>query len=82
MTAQQIQQIGEKIGLEQAIDRDGLYWVLAAAREICFGKAEHLEANWQDKESARQWERSAMAIDKALGAIGKLDLPRNGKLTI
>lgn len=42
--------------LESIIARHGLGAVLLALGEICYVKAEHLRANWQDRVAAREWD--------------------------
>lgn len=55
--------------LEDLIDRHGLSAVLTALRDIAQAKAEHVRSAWQDAHTARAWERTARAIDKATPAI-------------
>lgn len=43
--------------LEGMVDRWTLTAVLEELAAVCGDKAEHLRANWQDKESARVWDR-------------------------
>lgn len=50
--------------LERLIDRHGINTILEILSIICFGKAEHILVNWQDKRLAKQWERVGIAIDK------------------
>jgi hypothetical protein len=52
--------------LEDTIDKNTLEDVMHALVNICYGKAEHLRENWQDNQSAKQWELAAKRIDKAL----------------
>jgi hypothetical protein len=51
--------------IEALIDRAGVSALLDAISDICYGKAGHLEENWQDANSAKVWERAGKAIDKA-----------------
>ena len=60
--------------LEEMIDRKSLWEVLEALHEICYAKAEHLRANWQDTEAAREWERAGEACDKACAKASTLGL--------
>ena len=43
--------------LEGIVDQAGLRNVLFALEQICFAKAQHLEANWQDARTAKVWSR-------------------------
>jgi hypothetical protein len=52
--------------LEQYIDMHGLDFVLAGLASVCREKAEHLRSNWQDERSAKQWERKADIVDRAV----------------
>lgn len=49
--------------LEGLIDRNGLSGTLADLVAVCYEKAEHLRANWQDEEAAKAWERHASRIE-------------------
>ncbi len=51
--------------LESMIDRHGLTHVLIGLGLVCHEKAEHLRANWQDRESAKQWYRAGNVCDAA-----------------
>ena len=55
----------EKDNLESLIDRHGLFPVLEAIAEICYLKADHLTTNWQDRVSARLWEKAGKWVEKA-----------------
>jgi len=59
----------EKDALEQMIDRNCLTTILEALTDICYGKAEHLRSNWQDKGGAKLWEKDAKTLDKIIGQI-------------
>lgn len=51
--------------LESFVDgRPGIDGVLEALASICYGKAEHLRANWQDTRTARAWEVLARKIGR------------------
>lgn len=43
--------------LEQLMDNYGLPRLLAEMADIAYGKAEHVQSNWQDKTLAAQWTR-------------------------
>lgn len=49
--------------IEEVVDRLGLARVLDMLATICFEKAQHLEGNWQNAASAKQWTKAGMAID-------------------
>jgi hypothetical protein len=36
-------------------------WALA---QICWGKAEHVQANWQDDQLARDWNANAAMLNR------------------
>jgi Zn-dependent M32 family carboxypeptidase len=50
--------------LEALIDRYGARTVLEQFADIAYGKAEHLESNWQDKRSARNWSKLGQRLTK------------------
>jgi hypothetical protein len=60
--------------LETMIDNATLDTVLDTLVDICHGKAEHLESNWQDRNAAKAWMRAAKRIDSARAAIHSLAL--------
>jgi hypothetical protein len=61
--------------LEGLVDRTSLAEVLFALGEICFGKAEHLETNWQDRNAAKAWERAGKRLDSVTVAVDRIGLP-------
>jgi hypothetical protein len=54
--------------LEAMVDRAGLGNVLYALEHICYAKADHVQANWQDPTTANRWERLGNAMHKAAHA--------------
>lgn len=56
---------GDGADLEQLVDRYGLATVLECLAQMCYGKAEHLESNWQ--ESGKSWEQAGAVLDTAAG---------------
>ena len=52
--------------LETMIDSVGLAEVINTLADICFGKAEHLRNNWQDKTTAELWDRAGICINATL----------------
>ncbi len=50
--------------LEAMVDKEGLMIVLSALAEVCELKAAHLTDNWQDKESAKQWDKTRKALER------------------
>lgn len=60
--------------LENLIDENGLSTVLDAISEICGEKAEHLHANWQDKNQANQWEKAQQYVDTCSNYVSKRGL--------
>lgn len=51
--------------LEGIVDRYSMSDVLDALALVCIDKGEHLRSNWQDKASARVWDRIGVSIQKA-----------------
>jgi len=45
--------------LEALVDKYGFGQVLFGIQDICYAKAEHLQTNWQDENSATEWKRRA-----------------------
>lgn len=65
--------------LEAIIDRTNLSSVLEALGEICGDKADHLQANWQEKATSphvRHWHVVSNKLDTLARAVqlGELDL--------
>lgn len=48
--------------LERLIDIRGIESVLIAISEICDGKAEHIQVNWQDATLALRWATLCGAV--------------------
>jgi hypothetical protein len=63
MTSREELTAEEEQTLERIIDRTSVQAVLESMSIVCGKKAEHLLTNWQDKTTARVWQ-------KAEGAIG------------
>lgn len=57
--------------LEALIDKHGLLQIVTGLDLICAEKAEHLRVNWQDKASARVWDRAANALQTASRKIAE-----------
>lgn len=43
--------------LENIIDRNSVFHVLEAISQICYEKGQHIHENWQDKSTAKNWEK-------------------------
>lgn len=54
----------EMENLELLIDSHGILGVLDAIAEICYGKEQHLQENWQDYETAKVWHKLGINIQK------------------
>ena len=54
--------MSDKDTVESIIDRQGLYAVLVAISDICYEKAEHIEYNWQDENTALPWRHAGRRI--------------------
>lgn len=52
--------------LEGLVDASSLAEVLQTLASIARDKAEHIRTNWQDRQTAALWDRSAKRIDLAL----------------
>lgn len=59
------------IALEEMVDKVGVHNVLYALAKICFDKAEHVRANWQDRTTAGVWNLSGNMIDKFANQLSK-----------
>jgi hypothetical protein len=57
-------EVKTKEKLEAFIDKFGINPLLDMLTEICYEKAEHIEANWQDKALAKMWIKDAKALAK------------------
>jgi hypothetical protein len=53
-----------KNDLEKMVDASSLQFVLCMLSEVVRDKADHLEANWQDRPRARDYARIADRLDK------------------
>lgn len=62
----------EAVELEALVDRCGLDKVVTALAEICWGKAEHLRSNWQDRATARLWDQAGKRLDSAATKVSDL----------
>jgi len=51
--------------IESLVDQYSVKELLEALADVCCEKAEHLEANWQDGESAKPWRRTATRVEAA-----------------
>lgn len=50
--------------LEKIIDAHGARAVLEAFADVAYDKAEHLQSNWQDARSARNWSKLGTRLCK------------------
>ena len=50
----------------------GAITVAELMSEICFDKADHLRANWQDKTGAEIWEKAAIIFEKTAYSLRNL----------
>lgn len=62
--------------LEIIVDSSGLslgaITVAELMSEICFDKADHLRANWQDEAGAEIWEKAAVIFEKTAYSLRNL----------
>lgn len=54
--------------LEQLIDENSLSGIMELIATICHEKADHLRANWGDRDSARVWTKAARQIEKIVSS--------------
>ena len=52
------------IALEAMVDHAGLRNVVWAMAHICWAKAEHVQAAWQDDQLARDWNANAAMLNR------------------
>lgn len=57
--------------LEALVDSVSLYEVLSMLEAICAAKAQHIEANWQDRKLAEIWSNAGAEICEASSNIGE-----------
>ncbi len=55
--------------LEPIIDQHGLDVVLAAIREICYAKANHIAVEWQDVGLAKVWLSYGIRVNSAAQGV-------------
>jgi hypothetical protein len=53
--------------LEELVDKKTLMYVVEELGNVCHAKADHIQENWQDMQTARVWRRAAKLLD-SLGA--------------
>lgn len=60
--------------LERLIDASSLLDVLVGLECVCAEKAEHIQANWQDTTTAKEWSRRAKVCIAAARDLEKKGL--------
>ena len=58
------QPMNQEETLEGMMDNMGLPEVLLILQSICYAKADHIEANWQDYGLAREWKMTGNTLGK------------------
>jgi hypothetical protein len=58
------------VALESMVDATSLEDVLSGLAEICWGKAEHVMASYQDGELSRAWNRAGRRLNKLAEGVG------------
>lgn len=58
--------------LEHMVDCLGLAGILDALETICYAKADHISANWQDQSLARRWTKAAIVMTHARDRVVKV----------
>ena len=61
------------IALEAMVDHAGLRNVVWALAHICWAKAEHVQANWQDDQLARDWNANAAMLNRFARSLGAFE---------
>ncbi len=61
--------------LEHLLDASTPDLLIEALSVIATEKADHVRTNWQDDETARQWERIAKSLDKESLRLLKIGNP-------
>lgn len=54
----------DKDDIKAMLDSMSVSDVLRIMSQVCYEKAESLRANWQDPETAREWEKVGRAVGK------------------
>ena len=55
--------------LKRRIDGHSFAGAINVLAEMCYQKAEHIEANWQDKMLARLWRREGQRLGGCAGRV-------------
>jgi hypothetical protein len=55
---------GTEAMIAAMVDHAGLRNVVWALAHICWAKAEHVQANWQDDQLARDWNANAAMLNR------------------
>lgn len=50
---------------EALVDKYNIDVILSKLAEVCHEKAEHIRTNWQDKQTAKEWERLGKKLEHA-----------------
>jgi hypothetical protein len=48
--------------LEKLVDKHGVENVVEMLADICWGKVDHIQVNWQDEVLAKYWRKCAREI--------------------
>ncbi len=62
------------VEVEEIVDSSTLLDTIAALELMCYEKAEHIRATYQDKALASQWELCARALYRANMTVAKTNL--------
>lgn len=54
----------DKDNIKEMLDSMSVSDVLQIMSQICYEKAELLRSNWQDPDTAREWEKVGRAVGK------------------
>ena len=69
------ERLKEKLETEIVDKSDLTFGAITVAElmtEICFEKADHLRANWQDEVGAEIWEKAAVIFEKTAYSLRNL----------
>lgn len=63
--------------LEDMLDQYGLREIVNALSQISYEKAEHLRTNWQDESTAKEWDKTAVYLERVANTKAVHNCPLN-----
>jgi hypothetical protein len=64
--------------MEEIIDIQGLGGAIDLIAQVCYEKAAHHEAEWQDERTARLWTKAAVKIERFATKFYTIKEPKEG----